>query len=137
MKATDVEVGEKSGEHRSCRLVVDKKIGLAVSIARDSEVDDVMEFGVDEYVDFRKVSLGGAVTSAGVGDDGAAAWMKCRPKDGQPQSEMYGYPYNHLVLKVHVGGAEGAGGDEVQERRVDLENFMRSYVSGVRDIWCE
>lgn len=136
MKATDVEVGEKPGEHRSCRLVVDKKIGLTVSIARDSEVDDIAEFGADAYRDFRKVSLGGAVTSAGVGDDGAAAWMKCRPKEGQPQSEMDGYPYNYVILKVNVGGG-GTGGDEVQERRIDLEKFMRSYVSGVRDIWCE
>ncbi|MFJ6810049.1 hypothetical protein ACIQRK_29215 [Streptomyces anulatus] len=136
MKATDVEVGEKPGEHRSCRLVVDKKIGLVVSIARDSGVDDIAEFGADTYRGFRKVSLGGAVTSAGVGGDGAAAWMKCRPKEGQPQSEMDGYPYNYVILKVNVGGG-GTGGDEVQERRIDLEKFMRSYVSGVQDIWCE
>ncbi|MFH9297233.1 hypothetical protein [Streptomyces sp. NPDC017520] len=136
MKATAVEVGEKSGEHRSCRLVVDKEIGLAVSIARDSAVDDVAEFGAEEYTDFREVSLGGAVTSAGVGADGAAAWMKCQPKGGQPQFEMDGYPYNHLVLKVHIGGG-GKGGDEAQERRIDLEKFMRSYVSGVQGVWCE
>lgn len=132
-KATDV--GANDWKHHTCRVVVDKKRALNVSIARNSGVDDVAKYGETEYENFRRVSPNGVVTSAGVGDDGAKAWMKCQPKPGQPQAEMPNFPYTHLVLKIHVG--DGVKKPEnVTDRRTDIEGFMRSYVPGVTKAWC-
>ncbi|MYR42390.1 hypothetical protein [Streptomyces sp. SID5910] len=125
-KAT--EVGANDWKHHTCWVVVDKKRELAVSVARDSAVDDASKYGEEEYKNFRKTSLNEPVTSAGIGDDGAVAWMKCRPKPGQPQEEMPDFPYTHLVLKIHTAA-------EI-DHRADLERFLRSYIPNLTEAWC-
>ncbi|WMX45926.1 hypothetical protein RGF97_15185 [Streptomyces roseicoloratus] len=125
---------EGSDGRRICRVVVDKKAALHVSISRDVAEEDVARVTDDGWTDFRKFSPGGDVTSAGVASDGGIAWMKCQPKAGQPKSEIAGRPYTHLVLRVNIDGDTMELNGE--ERRADLEDFMRSYIPELVEVWC-
>ncbi|MGW4053619.1 hypothetical protein ACWENA_22580 [Streptomyces sp. NPDC004779] len=135
-KEARVSGGETNDfEHLICRVVVDKKPGLAMSILRGSGTEDLFPYWHKEIEGLRRVSLGGPVTSAGVGDDGAAALIDCLPKPGQPQEEMPGSQYTRIRLIVEVGR-----GDEKPDSETDLrtstEQFMRTYIPGLTSAWC-
>ncbi|MEV1051778.1 hypothetical protein [Streptomyces sp. NPDC049887] len=116
-------------------MVIDKKRELGISILRDNGVDNSAEYWEQEFKNFRRISLNGVATSAGVADDGAAAMMKCQPKPGQPQEEMPNFPYTHLRLKIEVGdGAKNP--EDVTDRRAGMERFMRSYIPELTKAWC-
>jgi hypothetical protein len=109
---------EGSDGRRTCRVVVDGKAALRVSIGRDIAEEDVVHVRNEEWTDFRRYSPGGDVTSAGVASNGGIAWMRCQPKTGQPKSDITGRPYTHLVLRVYIDSV--AVGSENAERRTDL-----------------
>ncbi|MFE0038104.1 hypothetical protein [Streptomyces sp. NPDC059018] len=130
-----IEVGANDSEHQTCWVVIDKKRELGISILRDNGVDNSAEYWEQEFKNFRRISLNGVATSAGVADDGAAAMMKCQPKPGQPQEEMPNFPYTHLRLKIEVGdGAKNP--EDVTDRRAGMERFMRSYIPELTKAWC-
>ncbi|MFE3644619.1 hypothetical protein [Streptomyces sp. NPDC059169] len=129
------EVGTSNFDHSTCWVVVDKKRELGVSILRDNGVDDSAKYWEKEFENFKRVSLGGVVTSAGVGNNGAAASMKCRPKPGQPQEEMPNFPYTRLRLKIEIkDGAQKF--EDVTKRRAAIDGFMQSYIPRLTKAWC-
>ncbi|MFH9297234.1 hypothetical protein [Streptomyces sp. NPDC017520] len=100
---------------------------------------DIAREASDKYVDLRRVSLGGAVTSAAVGEDGAVAWMVCVPKSGQPRyesPETKSGKYGHLVVEMRIGD-DVERSVPVEEWRTHVEKLLRSYVPGVMEGWCE
>lgn len=132
------EIGLRSGEHHSCGLVVDKKQDVSISISRQTGELDIVEKAVDKYVNLNRVSVRSDVTSAAVGDDGAVAWMKCKPKAGQPQ---YEFPetrrgeYDHLVLEIRTE-RESERAKDTGQRRADIERFLRAYLPELVEGWC-
>ncbi|MEU3661015.1 hypothetical protein AB0E77_14865 [Streptomyces sp. NPDC032940] len=130
-----VTEGAHDWERHTCRVVVEKKTELAMTVARDVAVDDAAKSGEEEFRNFRKISLERPVTSAGVGDGGAVAWMTCRPRPGQPQEEMPDFPFTHLVLKIHTAAAV-KDSDKAADHRADLERFLRSYIPDLTEAWC-
>jgi hypothetical protein len=126
------------GESQSCGVIVDERVDLSVSFSRQTEELDVMEAAVDDYVDPRRVSLGGRVNSAVVGDDGAIAWMACAPKPNQPQYEVpesRRAKYTHLVLQVRTDGEVEKPGS-IEDWRMRMEQFLRAYVPELGKVWC-
>ncbi|MFF0487001.1 hypothetical protein [Streptomyces sp. NPDC004435] len=123
-------------EHLICRVVVDKKPGLAISVLRGGGTEDLFPYWQKEIEGLGRVSPGGPVTSAGVGDNGAAALIDCLPKPGQPQEEIPGFPYTRLRLIVEVGRGEEKP-DSTTDLRTSTEQFMRTYVPGLTATWCK
>ncbi|MER7001276.1 hypothetical protein [Streptomyces sp. NPDC000410] len=138
IKETFREIGLRSGEHHSCDLVVDKKQDVSISVSRQTGELDIAEKAADKYVNLNRVSVSSGVTSAAVGDDGAVAWMKCKPKAGQPQ---YEFPeakqgeYSHLALEVRTE-SESDGVKNSGQRRAEIESFLRAYVPALMKDWC-
>ncbi|WP_405697984.1 hypothetical protein OHA99_25345 [Streptomyces coelicoflavus] len=131
-----VESGVNDWKFHKCQVVVEEKLALNVRISRDVMADDAAKFGIKEFGEnFRKISLSGPVTSAGVGDDGGLAWMKCQPKPGQPQNEAPDRPFTHLVLKIHTPAAS-ADSAQTADHLSDMERFLRSYVPNLTEAWC-
>ncbi|MFJ6810048.1 hypothetical protein ACIQRK_29210 [Streptomyces anulatus] len=100
---------------------------------------DIAREASDKYADLRRVSLGGAVTSAAVGEDGAVAWMVCVPKSGQPKYESPETRtglYGHLVVEMRIGD-DVERPVPVEKWRTQVEKLLRSYVPGVVEGWCE
>ncbi|MFE3494416.1 hypothetical protein ACFXOS_15180 [Streptomyces sp. NPDC059175] len=128
----------RPGESKSCGVIVDERPDLSVSISRQGGELDIAEKAADKYIDLKRVSLGGGVTSAAVGDDGAVAWMKCTPKPGQRQ---YEFPktkegkYGHLALEVHAGDGIRKP-DNIEEWRAHILQFLRAYVPELVKVWC-
>ncbi|MFD8448341.1 hypothetical protein [Streptomyces coelicoflavus] len=132
-----VEVGANDWKFLKCQVVVDKKLALNLRMSRDVAADDAAKFGKKEFGEnFRTISLSALVTSAGVGDDGGLAWMKCQPKAGQPQEEAPDRPFTHLVVKAHTP-AGSKDPDEAADRRANMERFLRSYVPDLTEAWCK
>ncbi|MFD8448342.1 hypothetical protein [Streptomyces coelicoflavus] len=129
-------MGANDWDTYKCQVVVEKKLALSMWVARDVTADDAAKFGIEEFGEnFSKISLSGPMTSAGVGDDGGLAWMKCQPKPGQPQELGPDRPFTHLVLKVHTA-AGSKDPDEAADRRANMERFLRSYVPDLTEAWC-
>ncbi|MFE3329691.1 hypothetical protein [Streptomyces sp. NPDC059176] len=128
----------RPGASQSCSVMVDTREDLTVTFSRQIGELDITEKAADKYIDLKRVSLGGGVTSAAVGDDGAIAWMKCTPKPGQPQ---YEFPktkegkYGHLVLEVHAGDGIRKL-DNIEEWRAHIEQFLRAYIPELVKVWC-
>ncbi|MET9919845.1 hypothetical protein ABZZ04_22540 [Streptomyces sp. NPDC006435] len=125
-------------ESLSCGLIVDERVDLSISFSRQSGELDIAEEAADDYVNLKRITLGGNVTSAAVGDDGAVAWAKCVPKPGQrqyesPESEQG--RYGHLVLEIHAGD-DIKEPDNLEEWRAHIEKFLRSYVPELVKVWC-
>ncbi|WP_146232314.1 hypothetical protein [Streptomyces sp. NWU49] len=126
------------GESRSCGMVVDERVDLSVSFSRQTGEVDIAREADDDYIGLRRVSLGGAVKSAAVADDGAVAWMACSPKPDQPQyetPEAKAGRYTHLVLEIHTGGGIKKP-DNIKEWRAHIEKFLRAYVPELIEAWC-
>ncbi|MEV7911081.1 hypothetical protein [Streptomyces griseus] len=131
------EIGQRSGEHVNCGVVVDKGVDLSVSFSRQTGELDIAREAADKYTDLQRISLGRGVSSAAVGDDGAVAWMACLPQPQQPRYEMpesRSGKYDHVALEIRTGKVEGSG--KIEERRTHIENFLRAYAPGVAEAWC-
>ncbi|MFB8775614.1 hypothetical protein [Streptomyces broussonetiae] len=83
-----------------------------------------------------EVALGGRVKSAGVGENGAIAWLRCEPKEGQPRSDaVSGRPYPAPVVVFNVGDPDLVPEDPSGRRR-DIGAFLRAYLPGWEKAWC-
>ncbi|MBC7271955.1 MAG: hypothetical protein H5T76_25145, partial [Streptomyces sp.] len=93
----------RPGAHDYCNVRVDKKVALAMEVSRQTAYAD-LKYAMDDYRNLEEVTLGGRVKSAGVGENGAIAWLRCEPKEGQPRSDaVSGRPYQALVVEFNVG----------------------------------
>ncbi|WMX45961.1 hypothetical protein RGF97_15440 [Streptomyces roseicoloratus] len=138
-KAVKENLRETPGESQSCGVIVDKRVDLAVSFSRQTGEVDIAREAADDYEELTRVSLGGAVSSAAVAEDGAVAWMACNPKPNQPQYETPASKagrYTHLVLEIHAGDESYRPG-HTDERRARIEKFLRAYVQELAKVWCE
>ncbi|WP_267245235.1 hypothetical protein [Streptomyces sp. PR69] len=137
-KAVKENLRGTPGESQSCGVIVDERVDLSVSFSRQTGELDIAHEADDDYVDLKRVSLGGVVNSAAVADDGAVAWMACSPKPNQPQyetPETQTGKYTHLVLEVRAGDGVNKPKD-IEEWRAHIEKFLRAYVPELVKAWC-
>ncbi|WP_143662367.1 hypothetical protein [Streptomyces sp. Amel2xC10] len=134
-----VDPGTNDFYFHNCSIIVDKKRALNVSIMRDTEgrdIDDFLPYWKKEFKNLKTVSSSGDTERAGVGDNGAAAKIKCRPKPGHLQKGAADIRHTHLMLRIHLGdGADNP--EETADRRAAMERFMRSYIPGLTEAWCK
>ncbi|MFI8369117.1 hypothetical protein [Streptomyces sp. NPDC085466] len=128
----------RPGEGRSCGVIVDERVDLKVSYSRQTGELDIAREADDKYIGLERIALGGTLTSAAVGDDGAVAWMTCDPKPGQPQYEMPESKlgkYTHLVLEIRAEDWT-KNPENIGEWRANTERFLRAYLAPLTEAWC-
>ncbi|MFM9370161.1 hypothetical protein [Streptomyces sp. Da 82-17] len=130
------EVGQTPDVGKRCYLYVDREEegnGKYFSIFQDraeKKVDAVPEAKhLLHYRNLRPVELGGPVTSAATGDEGALVVMRCE----SPKAASAKYPY--LVTEVRLG-KWALNPKDPTARRAQLQAFLRDYIPATAAARC-
>ncbi|MDI3422713.1 hypothetical protein [Streptomyces luteolus] len=131
------EVGETRDVGEQCHVYVDREeYGNAkyLSISQDREAeksDAVVE--ADRGLHYRNLDslqLGGPVTSAATGDEGALVVMRCESTEAASSK----YPY--LVTEVGLG-KWALNPEDPTARRAHLQAFLRDYIPATAAAKCK